>query len=652
MIDIRCTIALLALGCGGAAADPPDDSWRHYGADPGGTRYSPHTQIDPANVGRLRQAWVYRTGDTSDGEDYPGRSSFKATPILFGDTLYVSTPFNRVIALDAATGAEVWSFDPEVDFSDSYAEMFTSRGVSLWSGRQPRDRCRSRVFLGTLDARLIAIDAETGTRCTGFGRGGEVDLTRGIENVRRREYSVTSPPAVVGDVVVVGSAVGDNGGVDLDHGDVRAFDAVTGVMLWSWDPIPRKHGMPGRESWDEQGARRTGAANAWSIISADPSRNLVFVPTTSPSPDFYGGVRPGDNLFANSVVALDAAAGSVAWHFQTVHHDLWDYDVAAQPLLTSVSRGGRKQDVVVQATKMGHVFVLDRATGQPVFPVEERDVPQSDVPGEQTSATQPFPVLPAPLHPERATADDIWALTPEHERYCRGVLSELRNEGMFTPPSLRGTLVFPGNPGGVNWGSMAVHEREQLALTVVKRWPTIVTLIPRADFRRRARAERGGELGVQFTAQAGTPFGMKRHGFFNPATRVPCLRGPWGTLVAVHLADGSKRWEVPVGAFPGFETHPEAAAWGTLPPGGPIVTESGLVFVATDDGARIFAHDLRDGSTLWHTDLPAGAQATPMTYLSRGRQYLEVTAGGADAATGDPGDYVVAFTLAPATGPE
>ena len=385
-------------------------------------------------------------------------------------------------------------------------------------------------------------------------------LSGGIDNFRRFEYSVTSPPAIVGDLIVVGSSVGDNGGVDLDHGNVRAYDARNGELRWSWDPIPRKSGMPGYQTWDEQGARRTGAANAWSIISADAGRNLVFVPTTSPSPDFYGGIRPGDNLFANSVVALHASNGSIAWHFQAVHHDLWDYDIAAQPMLTRITREGATLDVVVQATKMGHVFVLNRDTGEPVFPVEERAVPQTRVPGEESAATQPFPVLPAPLHPARATGDDIWEYTPEHAEYCRKMLAGLRNDGMFTPPSLRGTLVYPGNPGGVNWGSMAVHEGKQLALVINKRWPTIVTLIPRQDFRRRAQEEQGGPLDKQFTAQSGTPFGMMRHGFFNPENRIPCLEGPWGTLIAIDLESGGIRWEVSVGVWPGLEDHPRSTA--------------------------------------------------------------------------------------------
>ncbi len=640
----RVRLLILLLPCAIVHAEP-DRSWQHYGGDAGGRRFSPHAEITVDNVSELRSAWTYRTGDVSGSDRYPGTTSFKATPVLYDDRLYVSTPFNRVLALAAASGELLWSFDPQIDFSDGFAEMYTSRGVSLWAGPNPSEHCGTRVILGTLDARLIALDAKNGERCRGFGNRGEVDLSIGIRNFRRGEYSVTSPPAIVGNLIVVGSAVGDNGAVALDRGDVRAFDARTGERIWSWDPIPRRRGMVGNETWSRRGAARTGAANAWSILSVDPSRGLVFVPTTSPSPDFFGGVRKGDNLFANSVVALDAASGERVWHFQVVHHDLWDYDVASQPVLASIERDGRRLPAVLQATKTGHVFVLDRETGRPLFPVEERPVPQTDVPGEETSATQPFPVAPPPLHPARASADDIWALTDEHERYCREQFDRYRYDGIFTPPSLEGTIVYPGNPGGVNWGSMAVHDEEQIAVTIVKRWPTIVTLIPRAEYRDRAEREGGGPLGVQFTEQRGTPYGMKRHPFVNPENGIPCLRGPWGTLVALNLTSGTIRWEVPIGTMPGLEEHPDASRWGTIPSGGPIVTSSGLVFSATDDEPALFAFSLQTGETLHRLELPAGAQATPMSYRAAGKQFVVVVAGGRDAASNGRGDYVLAFAL-------
>lgn len=637
---LRSSLPLLAVV---AVAAEPDRSWEHYGGDGGGRRYSPHSEITRDNVTELELAWEFRTGEVSDGSEYDGVSSFKATAILFRDRLYLSTPFNRVIALDAAGGEMLWRFDPRVDFNDGYAEMFTSRGVSVWAG-DGSGECAARIFLGTLDARLIALDAATGRVCGDFGEGGQIDLTAGIVNVRRGEYSVTSPPAVIDDLVIVGSAIGDNGGVELDHGDVRAYDAQSGALRWSWDPIPRADNQPGRDTWDAKGARRTGAANAWSILSTDPERGLVFVPTTSPSPDFYGGERQGDNLFSSSIVALDADDGSIVWYFQTVHHDLWDYDVAAQPMLTTIRYDGESRDVAVQGTKMGHVFILDRDSGEPVFPVEERPVPQTDVDGEQTAPTQPFPTLPQPLHPSLATADDVWELTPDHAAYCRDTLADLHNEGMFTPPSTRGTLVYPGNPGGINWGSMAVHEAEGVAITVVKRWPTIVTLVPRVRYIAEAAVNRGGPLRIQYTAQRGTPYGMKRHSFINPDNGMPCLEGPWGTLVAIDLGSGDVRWEVPIGVMPEFAEHPQASRWGTIPAGGPIVTASGVVFAATDDERALYAFDLDDGGVIWRRSLPATVQSTPMTYAVDGRQYVVVTAGGS-AASGGPGDYVLAFTL-------
>jgi len=294
---------------------------------------------------------------------------------------------------------------------------------------------------------------------------------------------------------------------------------------------------------------------------------------------------------------------------------------------------------------MGHIFVLDRDTGVPVYPIEERAVPQTDVPGEQSSKTQPFPVLPAPLHPLRVGIEDIWDYTPEHAATCRMMFERFRNDGIYTPPSLQGTIVYPGNPGGVNWGSMAVHEEAQLALVIIKRWPTIVTLIPRADFRERKRSENGGPLGIQFTAQSGTPYGMMRHGFFNPDNRLPCLKGPWGTLVAIDLGTGAVRWETPVGVWPELEHHPQASQWGTIPAGGPIVTQSGLVFAATDDQPQLFAYELTSGELIWSAALPAAAQATPMTYMAAGKQFVVITAGGTTTGTGEPGDFVIAFSL-------
>src|SRR5262245_44996448 len=430
--------------------------WQSYGNDAGGTRYSPLAQIDRGNVGRLRVAWTYRTGETGGASPW-GFIAFETTPLMVDDTLFLSTPYTRVIALDPETGTERWRYDPKVDPAHRLA-IVTSRGVSTWLDPDAAaDRaCRRRLFVGTIDARLIALDAATGTPCPGFGRAGRVDLTDGIE-VRddRCCYQVTSPPAIVSGLVVVGSSIGDNRAAELERGVVRAYDARSGALRWSWDPIPTRESDPARATWAGESWRRTGAANVWSVMSVDADRGLVFVPTSSPSPDFYGGERLGANAYANSVVALRAETGELVWDFQVVHHDLWDYDVPAQPVLVTVTRDGQAIPAVVVATKMGHLFVLHRDTGVPLFPVEERPVPSSTIAGEVASPTQPFPVRPRPLAPSRLTVDDAWGATPADQEWCRERIARLRSEGIFTPPSLEGTVVFPGFVGGMQWGGVS-----------------------------------------------------------------------------------------------------------------------------------------------------------------------------------------------------
>ena len=489
----------------------------------------------------LRGALVDRAG--FDGNP----SRFLATPILVRGKLIASTGFNRVFALDAATGEEVWTFDPGVDFARPYSEMFTSRGVAAWQDAASDGPCSVRVLLGTLDARLIALDAETGAPCPEFGERGTVDLSAGIRRYYPLDYSVTSPPTVVGGLVVVGSAVGDNGSAEVQPGVVRAYRVRDGSLAWAWDPIPRSEGHPGTDSWPEVRGNRTGGANVWGVTSADAERDLVFLPTTSPSPDFYGGKRLGDNAYANSVVALRASTGEFVWGYQTVRHDLWDYDLAAQPLLFDhAAADGSSRPAVAQATKTGFVFVLDRTTGESLHPVEERAVPPSDVPGEEVAATQPFPRLR--LHETDARPLWFWDFNAEHLAACRRMVSGVRYEGIFTPPSLTGALAYPGNAGGTNWSSMAYHGPSRIAYAVANRTPTIVKLIPRRQF---PAAKRRGTLNgarAQHTEQDGTPYGMARFDLLHNG--LPCLEGPWSTLVVLDLDAGEVVWERPLGTTP------------------------------------------------------------------------------------------------------
>jgi quinoprotein glucose dehydrogenase len=451
-------------------------------------------------------------------------------------------------------------------------------------------------------------------------------------------YHMTSPPAIIDDLVIVGSAIDDNHRVDMPAGVVRAFDARTGALRWSWDPIP-----PNAQSAEKSGAEKnwkSGAANAWSIMTVDAERDLVFVPTGSASPDYYGGLRPGDNKWANSVVALHAKSGKLAWGFQLIHHDLWDYDTASPPLLATVTHEGKKIPVVIQGNKTGFLYVLNRDTGVPVFPVEERPVPQSDVPGEVSFPTQPIPVAPPPLSPQRFSVDDVWGPTPEDREACRNAIKDLRNEGIFTPPSLKGTLAVPGNVGGMTWSGYAFDPERGLLVTNANNLIAKVRLIP------REKVKSDNEEG-DYGPQSGSPYGMIRR-FLQSPSHLPCGAPPWGTLVAVDMTEGKIRWQVPLGSMENFGGHYSSIPPGSISLGGPIATAGGLVFIAGVADPHIRAFDIETGKELWNGELPATGNATPMTYslASTGKQYVVIAAGGHPKLSEvSLSDALVAFTL-------
>lgn len=642
----------LMIGLAVAASAHATFEWAAYGGDGRAQRHAPLAQITPQNVGRLQAAWTFRTGELGDGFARAGAAlTFEATPLMVGGTLYFDTATGKVFALDAATGVQRWRFDAKVPRGPDYSEMAT-RGVSFWHDTQAAagSPCAERILFASLDARLIALDAKDGAPCKGFGKDGAIDLSKGVRLSERRigQYSVTSPAAIAGDVAIVGSSIGDNGGTDLELGVVRAFDLRSGAQLWHWDPIPRSAAVPkdaANPDFDEvdgQQAHWTGAANAWAPLAVDVERDLVFVPTGSASPDFFGGKRPGDNTWANSVVALRAKTGEFVWGRQLVHHDLWDYDVASQPMLVDFERDGRVVPALVQLHKTGQVFVLNRETGEPLFPIEERAVPQDAVPGETPSPTQPFSAIPPLVSHAPVTPDDAWGLTFWDRGRCREQIAALHSEGIYTPPSIGGSIERPGYAGGSNWGSGAYDPARKLLLANVMDIPFIVALVPRDELD--AQYDSGRYEGWEFAWQRGTPYGMRRTLLKSPLG-APCTAPPWGKLVAVDLAKGTIAWSRPLG------TSRDKAPWpfwdieGAPNSGGPLTTAGGLTFIGATSDNALRAFDTASGAEVWMMRLPAGAQATPMSYEVGGRQFIVVCAGGHAKLGTTRGDYVIAFAL-------
>jgi len=645
---LTTVLALTVTGLSSGIANATDYSgWTHYGGGQHGMQYSSLSQITPDNVSRLVEAWRYRTGELGEGHREP--FAFEANPILVEGKLYLPTGSAIVIALDPANGREIWRHDPKLDRTRPHAEI-ANRGVTSWidSNAPTGALCRHRIFVGTLDARLIALDGGTGKPCTDFGQSGEIWLN---EDVREEEsesvnYTVTSPPVVVDDVLVIGSAIGDNRSVRSELGIVRGIDARSGAERWRWDPIPRSDADPAYSRWKSREAAENGSANAWAPLAADVSLGLVYVPTGSASPDFYGGEREGDNLYSDSIVALKAVNGEMVWFRQLVHHDVWDYDLAAQPTLVDLEHNGKIIPAVLQGTKTGQIFSFNRETGEPIFAIEERKVPRSGVPGEHLSPTQPFPVAPPPVSRHNpVTEEDAWGMMFFDKRSCRNRIANLRSDGIYTPPSLEGSIEIPGYAGGINWGGLAFQPQEQTVVVFSIDLPAEVALIPRADLDK---VNDSGEFDdFEFARQAGTPYGMRRSMLASPLD-IPCTTPPWGLLTAIDMRSGTFIWQRPVGTIqdvaPAIVPNFELGMPGL---GGPIVTASGVIFMAATMDNYLRAFDLKDGKTLWEGRLPAGGQATPMTYYleETGKQYVVIAAGGHGRLGTTGGDFLIAYAL-------
>ena len=616
-------LTLAAISAAPPASENGPGTWPFYAGDAGATHYSALADINRGTVGRLTHAWRWRPGESKLDAFGTQPGTFQATPLMIDDVLYLSTPYNRVVALDARRGIELWRYDPRAyeDGQPPNGTGFVHRGVAAWRGPDGA----LRIFMNSR-YRLIALDARTGRPVSEFGAGGIVDLTEGLSRaVDRRHYTNTSPPIVYEDLVILGNGVGDRLVYTNDPpGDVRAFDARTGRIVWTFRPVPAP-GEFGHETWGGDSWKTTGHTNVWAPMSLDAERGLLYLPVSTPSNDFYGSRRPGANLFAESIVCLDAATGVRRWHFQVTHHGLWDYDLPAAPILATIVVDGRRIDAVVQLTKQGWAFVFDRVTGEPVWPIEERPVPASDMAGEEAWPTQPVPSRPPAFAEQGVTLEDAFDLTPELRAAARAEMEKFRLGPIYTPPSLQGTLMRPGLIGGANWGGGAFDPSTGLLYVKTTNQAAVARL---AKPDRSPSNPRASEVDADYVF---TPVGAQfRDG-------LPLIKPPYGHLTAIDLHRGSIAWRVPIGDMPFVRRHP-ALAGVALPerlgaPGAPgaIVTAGGLVFVGGGDAA-LNVVDALTGDLVRRIPLEQRTTATPMTYRSGGRQYVVIAIGSGEDA--------------------
>ncbi|MCR9085670.1 MAG: pyrroloquinoline quinone-dependent dehydrogenase [Rhodobacteraceae bacterium] len=605
-------------------------TWPTFNGNLMAQKYSPNDQINRDNVGTLEMAWKVNTGDVSDGKDGTPATVWSATPLVVNDTVYLSTPFYRIFALRPDTGGIKWVHDTTADREAPVQNELKNRGMAYWQAESPEEgvSCQKMVYIGTMEATLHAVDADTGVICPDFGDNGILSVNAWNTTNAIWPLALFQAPLVVGDTLVLGWSGNDWQDTVTPPGSVFGIDARTGDLKWTFRSIP------------EEMFTKTGTANTWASMSADIERGLVYVPVASPSPNFYGGNRLDPIPLATSVTALDVNTGDVAWSYQLVHHDLWDYDTNAAPTLVDLQHNGETVPALVQTGKQGFLYVLNRETGEPIFPILERPVPASDVPGEQASPTQPIPTLPAPV------VGDTWPGVFELADiasfgYCSRTAEGLRDEGRFTPPSLQGTLQWPSTVGGIEWGGGAVDPTTRTYVVNNSVTAQIAKLIPRADYDEELENKASAHTG--YVPMRGVPYGLDLQLFMNPLG-MPCWKPPYGQISAYNLDTGERLWQVPFGQIKrdGFYMPED---WGTITLGGPVITAGGVIFIGASMDNRVRALNVADGSVLWKADVSAPAVATPATYMYDGTQYVVFTVGGNSILSPTVSDEIVAYRL-------
>ncbi|MEG0317333.1 MAG: membrane-bound PQQ-dependent dehydrogenase, glucose/quinate/shikimate family [Comamonas sp.] len=632
-----------------------EGDWTAYAGSHHGQRFSKLTQITPDNVNQLDVAWQIRTGDMKGPGDV-GETTYQATPLKIGDSLYLCTPHSLAIALDADTGAEKWRFDPQAGmesnrqhqtcrgvafYADAPATLAAATAVAPTAAAASAAQCKHRIFLPSSNAKLYALDAETGKLCEDFGDKGAIDLTHNMPNKQPGYLNPTSPPVIAGDTLIIGASVNDNYAVESPSGVIRAYDVHSGKLLWNWDS-----GNPdATEPFDPANPNqvyKASSPNSWTVFSADTELGMVYVPMGNRVPDQLGQYRNADEeKYTAAIVALDLKTGKLRWYQQTVHHDLWDMDLGSQPVLLDLDLPKGRTPALVLPTKQGDVYVLDRRDGTPIHAVTERPAPQgTDVPGEHTVPTQPVSALS--FEPPKLTESDMWGASLIDQMMCRIQFKKLRYEGRYTAPSLQGTLVYPGNFGTFNWGSVAVDPQRQVMFGMPTYLAFVSTLIPR-DQLKGDTVMNLGEQGIN--ANEGAGYAVKMHPFLSPMG-VPCQTPPWGTVAAADLRTGKIAYQYRNGTIRDLSPIPLPIKVGVPGIGGPLMTASGVAFLGAAVDNNFRAYDVATGDVLWNARLPAGGQATPMTYLnSQGEQIVVLVAGGHGSIGTKAGDYVIAYKL-------